>query len=113
MLAAVRRARIVRCEMRRGTRGLAAVSSTAPLFGILGTVLAIVGSFRIVNGGKEAALAAIFLSLSEAWLPFAYSLALAIAAWLAGRYLRSRVDEFDHQMRIVLNDMMTSLMARG
>ncbi len=66
-----------------------------------------------MNGNKEAAFVTIFLSLSEAWLPFAYSLALAIAAWLAGRYLRSRVDEFEHQMRIVLNDLMTALMAGG
>lgn len=111
VLAAVRRAAIVRCEMRRGVRGLAAVSSTAPLLGILDTCFGFLGSFAGgISGEKSTMRWALIERLSEAWIPFAFGLAVAIAAWLIGRYLRSCVDEFEHEMRIVLKDLLTAVM---
>ena len=104
-LAAVRQAATVRHEMRRGLRGLAAVSTTAPWFGAFGSCIGIVASFNGLGAEESAALARLQWLLGDAMLPFLLGLGIALAAWSIHRYLSGQVAAFDHEMAIACHDL--------
>ncbi|MBL8240798.1 MAG: MotA/TolQ/ExbB proton channel family protein [Bryobacterales bacterium] len=85
-------------HLRRRLNSLATVASAAPLFGFLGTALGILNSFRGIVGEKSTIMAAIAYYLSEALLPTAWSLALAILARSAYHALQKQHRALELQM---------------
>ena len=96
--ASARAATVVHGEMKRGLNSLPTIASVAPWFGVIGTILGIHSSFRGVNGSRQSILAAVAELLSEALVPTAFGLMVALAAMWCYRYLRARVETFDFEM---------------
>ena len=107
--ASARASAVVHREMKRGLNSLATIVSTAPLVGLGGTILGINNSFLGVNGSKESIMAAMFERLSEAFIPTAFGLAVALIALWCYKYLRSEVEIFRSEMESasiqLLNDL--------
>ena len=91
-------------ELSRGIRSLAFISSAAPSIGGIGTAIGIVHSFRGGSGSKMSMFLAIVESLSEAIVPMALGLGVAIPAWLLHRWLSQTLDEFSLEMAIACAD---------
>jgi biopolymer transport protein ExbB/TolQ len=96
--ASARSAAVVHGEMKRGLVSLATIASTAPWFGLLGTLLGIQNSFGSVDGSKESIMAAIAEGLSQALVPSALGLIVALAAMWCYKYLLTEVEVFDSDM---------------
>jgi biopolymer transport protein ExbB/TolQ len=104
-----RAAATARSEMSRGLRDLAVISGTAPFFGILGTCIGIVGSFRGTGGDKWSVYADVPFSISDALLLSVFGLGVAIVAWWAYRYLDSCLDTFEVEMQSASAELLNRL----
>jgi biopolymer transport protein ExbB/TolQ len=114
LLDAVRRhslraAAAVHQDLHRGLNSLATIAATAPFLGILGTVPSIVGSFVGCGGEKWTCLAAVVLNLSNAIVPTALGLLVAIPALWCYKHLSSRVEAFDLEMDGASLDLVNRL----
>lgn len=89
---------VVHGELRRGLDILASISTTAPLVGAFGTVLGIEDSFVGCGAARSVCMAAIFERLSEALLPTALGLLVALLTVWCYRYLSSELEAFDLEM---------------
>lgn len=79
-------------ELERYLNTLGTIVSTAPLLGLLGTVLGMIQLFAVLGGEPHPqALAA---GISQALLTTAFGLIIAIPSLICHRYFRRRVDEF-------------------
>lgn len=96
-------------RMGRGRSSLAAIASSAFFVGIIGTVFAIVNSFTGVDGEKSAIMAAITWSLSQAIIPTAAGLLIAIFASVGNRYIGAQLEAFDFEMRAATLELANSL----
>jgi biopolymer transport protein ExbB/TolQ len=96
--ASVRSAAVVHGKMKRGFWTLATIASTAPWVGLLGTILGVNNSFLGFDGSKESLLAAIFEGLSQALVPAAFGVMVALVALWSYRYLVAEVEAFDSEM---------------
>jgi biopolymer transport protein ExbB/TolQ len=106
--AAERAAAVVRRELRRGTAGLQAIASTAPLLGTLGTVALMVDALRAYSlpfyescdcaGG-----------LSETFVPLALSLPVALLASGGLHCLEQMCDSVELEIRTAIPDLLDSL----
>lgn len=85
-------------EMNVRLNSLATVASTAPRFGILGTLLGIVGSFHGFDGEKTSGMAALCGELSHAVVPTAFGLITALVAMWCYKYLHTEMETFDSEM---------------
>jgi len=90
-------------------RTLAAITGTAPFFGLLGTVFGILGSFMGTTGSREHAFARLAFSLASAlwFVPFGLATALlARACFAAVRGAHTRMLEEEliavHHLRVAL-----------
>jgi len=91
-------ATVVHVELRRGFNSLASIASTAPLVGAFGTIFGIIDSFPGCSGAKSACMAATFNGLSEALLPIALGLLVAVPTQWCCKYLRNELEAFDLEM---------------
>jgi len=107
--ACERSAHKVHLKMRRGLSVLAAVAATAVWLGFIGTVLGIYGSFHGVDGEKTAIMAAFAEELSDALIPAAAGVIIAVTAWSGHRYLRDRLEGLDMEMRNAALDLVNQL----
>jgi biopolymer transport protein ExbB/biopolymer transport protein TolQ len=96
--ASARSAVVVHREMKRGLNSLATITSTAPWIGLVGTILGVNSSFRGFGASKETILAAIFDGLSEAFVPTALGVFVAVIAMWCYKYLLNKVETFDSEM---------------
>jgi len=108
-LVSERAAALVHRRMGRGRASLAAVVSSAAFIGIFGTVVGIVDSFVGCGGEKSACMAAVTKHLSEANIPTAWGLLLAIFAAWGHRYVCSQLESLDTEMRAASLDLANSL----
>ncbi len=76
---------------------------------MLGTVLGIFGSFRPVVGEKTQAMANLCGWLSEALMPAAFGLALALLALWGCRCLSAQLAKFDSEMRNAILELPSQL----
>ena len=104
-----RAAATARAEMSRGLSDLADVSGTAPLLGLLGTCVGIVGSFRGTAGDKWPDYADVLFSISDALLLTVFGLGIAIVAWWAYRYFNSCLDTFELEMQSASVELLNRL----
>jgi biopolymer transport protein ExbB/TolQ len=82
--------------MNRGLGVLATVASTAPLMGMLGTVIGIVdGAFRGCIGSRAMCMAAAANGISEALMSTGLGLLVALPALWSFNYFAERLEHFD------------------
>ncbi|MEM7482933.1 MAG: MotA/TolQ/ExbB proton channel family protein [Acidobacteriota bacterium] len=93
--------RRARKELRRLTRGLGLLSSTAvtaPLLGFLGTVTGMIASFGALGDYGTSNPSLVAQGIEEALLTTAAGLAVAVPVHLVHGLLASRVDRMAHEM---------------
>jgi biopolymer transport protein ExbB/biopolymer transport protein TolQ len=78
--------------LKRGQGVLGTVSSTAPFIGLLGTVMGIVNSFRLMAASGSGGLATVSAGIAEALVTTAFGLIVAIPAVMAFNYLTSYIE---------------------
>lgn len=97
--------------LERRLGAIAAVAQVAPLVGLLGTVLGMVGTFlAFEKGGNYAMAAALSRGMWQALLATAGSLMLAIPAHLAHHFLSSRVRAIVRDVEWSGNEIMRFLL---
>jgi biopolymer transport protein ExbB/TolQ len=96
--ASERSAAIVHGKMKRGLWSLATIASTAPWVGLLGTIRGFHDSFGGFDGSEKALMGAIFDGLSQALVPAALGVLVALVALWSYRYLLAEVEAFDFDM---------------
>jgi biopolymer transport protein ExbB/TolQ len=109
-------AALVDRELRHGLAGLATVAATAPFLGMFGTLVGMYSSFGELSGEKTSVMAYLFGNLSDAIVPTACGLLVAVPALAGYQYLRKRVDAFDVDMEnasLELVNWMGSQRRRG
>lgn len=97
--ASARSASLVHSELKRGLSSLASIAATAPFVGLSGTVLGIFNAFR---GGATEKTTLMYLTLkylSDAMVPTALGLVVALLAFCCYRYLQDELEHFDFEMR--------------
>jgi len=104
-----RAAAMASLELRGDLSDLATVAATAPLLGMLATVLGIMDCFGRGTGEKSTIIPALMSGLSIALVPAACSLLLAVPAFAGYQYLRSRVETFDMEMHNASLDLLNRL----
>jgi len=97
--ASERSATIVHGEMKRGLNTLASIAATAPLVGLFGTVLGVFDVFRGVSIERSTLLRLYARSLSESLVPTALGLVVGVLAFCFYRYLVTRLENFDIEMK--------------
>ncbi len=102
-----RSAAAVRKELTRGLNGLASIASTAPLFGFFGTCLGIFNAFRNGTGEKTTLMLRTLLDLSDALIPIALGLLVAIPTLWFYRYLSSQVEIFDVEIESASGEVLS------
>jgi biopolymer transport protein ExbB/TolQ len=108
-LASERAAAIVLRKMGRGRASLAAIASSAFFVDSLATVIGIVTSFRGVDGEKSTAMAFLLELLSEAIVPTAYGLFLAVFAFWCHSCVSRQLETLDTEMRAATLEMANAL----
>lgn len=97
--------------LERRISALAAIAQIAPLFGLLGTLLGMIGTFYAFNqGGSYATPAMLAGGMWQALLAAATGLAVAIPAQLGRHFLSGRVRALVQDMEWVGNELMRFLL---
>jgi len=97
-------------NLERYLNTLGTIASSAPLLGLLGTVIGMIeifGSQAPTGGGNPALLAH---GISVALYNTAFGLIIAIPSLMVYRFLRRRVDEFALQLELASERMVPHLM---
>ncbi len=106
-------ARVARADLaetRRGLRALELIATTAPLLGLLGTVLGMIEAFQALqDAGTQADPAALAGGIWEALLTTAAGMAVAIPAGAALVWFESLCD----RLQTDLEDIATRIFIRG
>ena len=85
--------------MKRGLNSLATISSVAPFIGVFGTLLGIFNSFRGVGTEKSTVMYLTLTYLSDALLPTALGVLVAVLAFCFYKYLLASLENFDVEMK--------------
>lgn len=96
--ASDRSATVVHREMKRGLNSLATIASIAPWTGLFGTVLGLMNSFQGANGSKETIMAVFFSNASQAFVPTALGLLVAVTAFYSYKRLSADLESFNVEM---------------
>jgi biopolymer transport protein ExbB len=104
-----RSASVVHQELKRGLDMLGSTATTAPLIGALGSIFGIIDSFPGCSGAKSACMAATFDLLSEALLPTALGLLVAVPTQWCCKYIRNELEAFDLEMESQASELVDSL----
>lgn len=97
--------------LERRIGALAAIAQIAPLFGLLGTLLGMIGTFQLFNqGGSYATPAVLAGGMWQALLTAAAGLVVAIPAQLGRHFLSGRVRALVQDMEWAGNELMRFLL---
>lgn len=96
-------------EMKRGLAALAVIATTAPLIGMFGTVVGLLGAFRGCIGQKWFCTMVILEAVCEALVcTIAGSLVAIPAAWFYN-YLSNRLELFNIEMQLASSELLNYL----
>ena len=98
-------------NLRKGLAYLARSSAT-PFIGLLGTVIGILGTFQLLDGGAVT-IQAIGPKISEALVSTALGLAVAIIAAIAFNFFTSRVELYVIDMNDVSSEFIDYVLREG
>ncbi len=100
-------------SLSKHLRALGALSSIAPLLGILGTVMGMIRAFNVIatSGSRRPDLIA--NGISEALLTTAVGLSIGIPLFLLYHYLRGRTDQLTWEMEEVAIEIVENLAIGG
>lgn len=107
--ASKRSSGLVHEEMREGVYSLATVACVAPWFGLFGTILGIINSFRGGGGEKHAVMAAVAKGLSESMWPTAFGLLVGLIALWSHEYLAGQLSALDKEMENASLELLNQL----
>lgn len=97
--------------LERRISALAAIAQVAPLFGLLGTLLGMISTFRLFNqGGSFATPEVLAGGMWQALLTAAAGLVIAIPAHLGRHFLTGRVRALVQDMEWAGNELMRFLL---
>ena len=85
-------------DLKKGISALAAIGSTAPFVGLLGTVVGIITAFQGIAATGSGGLGAVSAGISEALVETALGLVVAIPAVWFYNYLTGRIEYFNVEM---------------
>ncbi len=100
-------------EMKRYRRGISildTVITLAPLLGLLGTVVGMMGSFSLI-GGDLSAPGAITGGIAEALIATAFGLGIAITSLLPFNFLNTKMDDARQEIESAATQMELMLQA--
>ena len=92
--------------MRKGVAILATIASTAPFVGLLGTVMGIVTSFRLMAASGSGGLGVVSAGIAEALVTTAFGLIVAIPAVMAFNYLQAWIDARSVEIAASSNEIL-------
>ena len=95
--------------MKRGVNGFASIAATEPFVGFFGTVLGIIRSFSGSSTERTTLMLWTLRYLSDALVPTALGLVVAVLAFCFYRYLSARLEDFDIEMTNVSLQLMDEL----
>jgi biopolymer transport protein ExbB/TolQ len=104
-----RAASVVHCSLKRKVTSLASIAATAVFLGILSTMFGIIFSFGGVDGEASAIRRAIAASLSDAVVPTALGLLVAIPAFCFYKFLCLRLEAMDTEMNNGASELVNCL----
>jgi biopolymer transport protein ExbB len=99
-------------NLRKGLAYLGTVASATPFIGLLGTVIGILGTFQLLDGGAVT-IQAIGPKISEALVSTALGLAVAIIAAMAFNFFTSRVELYVIDMNDVSSEFIDYVLREG
>ncbi len=108
-LASERAAAVLHRQMGRGRASLAAIASSATFVGSIGTVFGIINSFIGCGGEKSTCMAAVTMNLSQAIIPTAVGMSIALWATWCHKYACTELDTIDTEMRAATLELANSL----
>lgn len=92
---------------------LAIIAVTAPLLGLLGTVLGVMNSFVGIQTTGSASIASVAPGIAEALITTAFGLVAAIPAAIAYNYFASRLDRFSGELEGFASEFIGTLAREG
>lgn len=98
-----------RIELSHGMTSLASVASTAPFLGIMGTLMGIFASFKGVAGNAVSIRAAVAWGLSNALLPTALGVLVALLAHWGRKHLLAKLNDLDVEMKMASLELVNEL----
>lgn len=108
--ACARRASVIHLEMGRGLTSLATIASTAPFFGVVGTLI---GIFAVYQGSGSGQRWTIFVwitkGLSEALMLTGLGLLVALIAFCGREHLASKLENLDIEMKTTSLELINEL----
>lgn len=110
-LASERAVGSVRTGLASRVSSLATMASAAILFGLLGTMFGILGSFRSFGASKSFIIAYLTNSLGEALIPGLFGIFVSTMAFSLYRTLQTQLEDFDFEMKIARGGLVSGLTA--
>lgn len=107
--ASGRAASVVRQEMKRRVDSLASIAVTAPLVGFFGTVIGFLSSFRGAGTERSTMLHWYLREFPIALGPTVLGLLVSVSALWFYKYLVSRIEGFDTEMKNGTSELISCL----
>lgn len=102
-----------RDAMSGGMVWLAIIAVTAPLLGLLGTVIGVMNSFIGITATGSANIASVAPGIAEALTTTAFGLVAAIPAAIAYNYFVNRLDRFSGELEGFASEFIGTLAREG
>jgi len=96
-------------QLKQSLNALATIGATAPFVGLFGTVTGIMRTFSGFIGPREALLPTMAAGISEALVTTSLGLLVAVPVVWAYNYFNDRLESFDIEMGISVDEMSTYL----
>lgn len=98
-------------RLKKGLGGLATIASITPFVGLFGTVLGIINSFKLLEGG--GGIEVVGPGIAEALISTAFGLLVAIPAAMFFNYFSGRVENMVVDMNDVSSEFIDYVLKEG
>ena len=102
-----------RDNLAGGLLWLAVIAVTAPLMGLLGTVIGVMNAFLGITATGSANIAAVAPGIAEALITTAFGLVAAIPAAIAYNYYATQLDRFSGELEGFASEFIGTLAREG